>query len=235
MLKNIGKFLFMIELGYKYIYIFKKTFFHPFISLKQAYKELSLDRQAYSNNVLEFLNIEVKVVGQLPKKDKVLYAINHRSLLDIIVMEHIFSKYNKNGTWIAKEELFTAIYGDFFKYSGCISVDIENGKGLLKFFKQIKKTLAKVDDLNVYIFPEGERNKQDAILPFQNGASKIAIANNLEVVPIFINDKLEKVFKNAPFEEERKIVEVHIGKPINPKNLEDEYKIFMNNAIGEKI
>lgn len=134
MLKNIGKYIFMIELGYKYIRIFKKTFFHPFISLKPAYQQLSIARQAYSNSVLEFLNIEVKVIGKIPQRDKILYAINHRSLLDMIVMENIFSKYHKNGTWIAKEELFTAIYGDFFKYSGCISVDIEHGKGLLKFF-----------------------------------------------------------------------------------------------------
>ncbi|SMP88430.1 1-acyl-sn-glycerol-3-phosphate acyltransferase [Epsilonproteobacteria bacterium SCGC AD-308-P11] len=233
MLKNIGKYIFMIELGYKYIRIFKKTFFHPFISLKPAYQQLSIARQAYSNSVLEFLNIEVKVIGKIPQRDKILYAINHRSLLDMIVMENIFSKYHKNGTWIAKEELFTAIYGDFFKYSGCISVDIEHGKGLLKFFKQIKKTLAKVDDINIYIFPEGERNKQDTLLPFQNGASKIAIANNLDVIPVFINDRLEEIFKNAPYKD-KKTVEVHIGEPIDAKNLENEYSNFMKNIKGNK-
>ena len=70
MLKNIGKFIFMIGLGYKYITIFKKTFFHPFITLKPAYKQLSLDRQSYSKKVLDFLNIEVNVIGNLPKKIK---------------------------------------------------------------------------------------------------------------------------------------------------------------------
>jgi 1-acyl-sn-glycerol-3-phosphate acyltransferase len=233
MLKTIGKYIFMIELGYKYIHIFKKTFFHPFISLRPAYKQLSLDRQAYSNAVLEFLNIEVKVIGKIPKKDKVLYAINHRSLLDIIVMENIFSSYNKNGTWIAKEELFTAFYGDFFKYSGCISVDIENKKGLLKFFKQIKKTLEKIDDFNIYIFPEGERNKNEEIGDFQSGASKIAIANKLDVVPVFINDKLEEIFKNAPYKD-KKIVQVHIGETIDAQELEKEYLAFMNKIKGNK-
>ena len=51
----------MIELGYKYITIFKKTFFHPFITLKPAYKQLSLDRQAYSNKVLDLVNEEKDV------------------------------------------------------------------------------------------------------------------------------------------------------------------------------
>jgi 1-acyl-sn-glycerol-3-phosphate acyltransferase len=229
MLKTLGKYIFMVELGYKYINIFKKTFFHPFISQKPAYTQLSLDRQAYSNAVLEFLNIEVEVIGELPEKDKVLYAINHRSLLDIIVMEHIFSKQNKTGAWIAKEELFTAFYGDFFKFSGCISVDLETGKGLLSFFKKIKSTLTKVDNLNIYIFPEGERYDGKGLGKFQNGASKIAKANHLDIVPVFICEPLEVVFKNAPYEE-KKVVRVHVGNFIDAENLENEYTEFMNRA-----
>ncbi len=221
----------MAELGYKYIKIFKKTYFHPFITLKPAYKQLSNDRQDYSNSVLEFLNIEVNLIGEVPSQDKILYAINHRSLLDIIVMENIFSKHDKNGTWIAKHELFDAFYGDFFKYSGCISVDLETGKGLLKFFKEIKKALTKIDDFNIYIFPEGERNKDDGILEFQNGAQKIAKANKLDIVPVFIDDTLESVFKNAPYKEKR-IVHVHMGDSIKHTNLEDDYKEFMNIAKG---
>ena len=141
MLKNIGKFIFMIELGLKYIGIFEKTFFNQCISLKPAYKKLSIDRQNYANAVLEFLNIEVKVIGTIPTKDKILYAMNHRSLLDILVMENIFSAHNKSGTWIAKQELFDSwLYGKFFRASGCMSVDLNNGKGLLKFFKKMKNT-----------------------------------------------------------------------------------------------
>lgn len=232
MLKQLGKYIFMIELGYKYVNIFKKTFFHPFITYKQAYQQLSYDRQSYSNNVLEFLNIEVEIIGKIPQKDKILYVINHRSLLDIIVMENLFSKHNKNGTWIAKEELFNAVYGGFFKHSGCISVDIENGKGLLKFFKQIKQTLTKVDNLNIFIFPEGERHNGDGLQKFQSGASKIARANKLDVVPIFINDKLETIFKNAPYKETQ-IVKVHIGDIIDSNELENNYIKFMNNTKGE--
>ena len=222
MLKNLGKYIFMVELGYKYIHVFKKTYFHPFISQKPAYKQLSLDRQAYSNSVLEFLNIEVKVVGEVPAQDKILYAINHRSLLDIIVMEHIFSKHHKSGVWIAKQELFDAFYGKFFKYSGCMSVDLDHSKGLLSFFKLLKSTLSRVEELNVYIFPEGERHKNEGIKEFQSGAAKIAKANKLDVVPVYINDTLESVFKHAPYQE-TKIVEVHFGEIITHHELESGY------------
>ncbi len=222
----------MVQQGYRYIQIFKKTFFNPFINQDLAYKQLSQDRQAYSNTILEHLNIEIKVIGKIPKKDKILYAINHRSLLDIIVMEHVFSLHDKTGTWIAKQELFDAFYGKFFKYSGCISVDLENKRGLLKFFKTIKKTISKVNNFNIYIFPEGERHKNDGITTFQNGASKIAISNKLDVVPVYINDKLESVFKNAPYKD-TKIIEVNFGSIINSKNLEEEYNNFLTGIIDE--
>ena len=108
----------MIELGAKYIKIFKKTFFHPFIALKSAYEQLSHERQNYSQKVIDFLNIDIQVVGNIPTQNKILYVINHRSLLDIIVIESIFAKTSKNGAWIAKQALFDAkLSGKFFKYS----------------------------------------------------------------------------------------------------------------------
>jgi len=102
----------------------------------------------------------------------------------------------------------------------------------LTFFKSLKKTLSKVDDLNVYIFPEGERHKGKNITSFQSGAEKIAKANNLDIVPVFINDELEKLFKHAPYKE-RKIVQVYIGDIIKEGNLEFNYKVLMNKAHKE--
>lgn len=230
MLKDLGKYIFMIELGYKYIHIFKKTFFHPFYTLKRGYEILSKNRQDYSNEVLKFLNIRVEIDGKLPSEDRILYAINHRSLLDIIVMEHIFSLYGKNGTWVAKQELFDAFYGKFFEYSGCISVDLESKKGLVSFFKTIKKTFEKVDNMNLYMFPEGERFKGDGVKEFQPGAQKIAKANNLKIVPVFINDKLEEVFKASPFDEPY-TVKVHIGEVTDHINLEQDYQNHYKKAL----
>lgn len=228
MLKTIGKFIFMIGLGFKYIPIFKKTFFHPFITFKPAYTQLSKDRQNYSIQVLKHLNIELKTIGSLPSTNRILYAINHRSLLDIIIMENIFAEDNKTGSWIAKQELLESfIYGRFFEYSGCISVDLENKKGLISFFKSIKKTFQKVDTMNLYMFPEGERFKGDGIHSFQSGAAKIAKANKLTVVPVYINGKMEKVFQDAPHKD-KVTVEVHIGNSISHENLEDDYNTFYN-------
>ena len=223
MIKQLKKYLYMIALGAKYIKIFKAIYTHPFISLPQKHKKLSKERQNYSNAVLKILNIQVHTYGEIPKENRLVYAINHRSLLDIIVMEHIFSRSEKTGVWIAKQELFDAFYGDFFKYSGCVSVDLETKKGLVTFFKKIKYLLSRIEYLNIYIFPEGERNKKEELLPFQGGAVKIAKANNMKIVPVYIDDRLEKVFQDAPFETPH-TVRVHFGEIIdNPQELETRY------------
>ncbi|MDF1878888.1 1-acyl-sn-glycerol-3-phosphate acyltransferase [Sulfurimonas sp. SAG-AH-194-C20] len=229
--KNIGKFIFMVKLGLKYVNIYKKTFFHPFITLKPAYEELSKERQNYSNAVLDYLNLNVKVIGSLPKEDRVLYAINHRSLLDIMVMEHVFETESKNGAWIAKQELFESpIYGKFFEYSGCISVDLDNKRGLLSFFKNIKKTFKKVNNMNLYMFPEGERYKGAGITSFQSGASKIAKANKLKIIPVYIAGDNRIIFEDAPYKEKQTIT-VYIGNEVSHETLEEEYTEFYTAAL----
>ena len=93
----------------------------------------------------------------------------------------------------------------------------------------MKKTLAQVDDMNIYIFPEGERNKEKGIKEFQSGAQKIAKANKLQIVPIFIDDTLESVLREAPFQE-TKTVTVYIGDIITTGDLPSNYKKLMEQS-----
>jgi 1-acyl-sn-glycerol-3-phosphate acyltransferase len=86
--------------------------------------------------------------------------------------------------------------------------------------------------MNLYIFPEGERFSGEGITKLQGGAAKIAKANKLDIVPVYINEKMEKVFENAPYTN-KIIVEVNVGEIISHENLEDEYTNFVN-AIREK-
>ncbi len=231
MFKDLRKYIYMIWLGKKYIPIYHRIYDDASLSLYDRYHRLSEERQNYSKQVVEFLNVRPVVHGSLPEENKVLYVINHRSLLDIIVMETIFAAGPKAGMWIAKQTLLdNRIYGKFFEYSGCIAVDLQEGKGLLTFFKTIKQVLSEAPDLNLYIFPEGERYGGEGIGPFQPGAEKIARANKMTVVPVFINDRLEKVFKAAPFKTPYD-VHVHIGAPVDPKNIEAEYHAFMKSCL----
>lgn len=222
----------MIWLGRKYIPIYRTIYHNTELSDHERHSRLSQERQNYSLKVLEYLNVRPVVHGELVETNKVLYVINHRSLLDIIVLESVFASRGKAGMWIAKQVLLeNRIYGKFFEYSGCIAVDLEEGKGLLTFFKKIKSTFASAPELNLYMFPEGERYGGEGLARFQAGAEKIARANKMTVVPVFIDDHLEKVFRASPFKTPNE-VKVHIGAPIDPRNIETEYHHVVHRAKG---
>jgi 1-acyl-sn-glycerol-3-phosphate acyltransferase len=234
MFKNLRKYIYMIWLGKKYIPIYRDIYLDTSLDEETRHIKLSQERQNYSIQVLEYLNVRARVCGELPEANRVLYIANHRSLLDIITLESVFATRKKAGMWIAKQALFdNRFYGKFFEYSGCIAVDLKAGKGMLAFFKKIKHTLKAAPSLNLYMFPEGERYGGEGIAPFQPGAEKIAKANGLTIVPIFIDDQLEKVFRASPFRETHE-VPVHIGEPLALENVEAQYLAFVDRVKAEK-
>lgn len=220
----------MIVLGRKFIPIFRRIFYDETLNERERYHALSKERQNYSKRVLEYLNVVPVAHGAFPQHDRVLYIINHRSLLDIICMESLFADEGKDGMWIAKQTLLdNKIYGKFFEYSGCIAVDLKAGKGMLAFFKKIKHLFSVAPDLNLFMFPEGERFGGDGIGPFQSGAEKIAKANKMDLVPVFIDDKLERVYRDSPFKKPYE-VPIYIGEPMELHDVEAQYRAFMERV-----
>ncbi|UFS62393.1 1-acyl-sn-glycerol-3-phosphate acyltransferase [Sulfurimonas sp. HSL-3221] len=230
MFKNLRKYLYMIWLGKKFIPIFRHVYLDTQLDEHDRYHALSKERQNYSLSVLEYLNVVPVMHGGLPEANRVLYIANHRSLLDIISIESLFSTQQKAGMWIAKQTLLdNKIYGKFFEYSGCIAVDLKAGKGMLAFFKKIKHIFQVAPDLNLFMFPEGERFGGEGVGPFQPGAEKIAKANKMQIVPIYIDDQLEKVYQASPFKQPYE-VHIHIGEPLALENIEEQYRAFMDAA-----
>lgn len=235
MFKNLRKYLFMIKWGRRYIPLFRDIFLDEAIGEASRYEALSIERQAYSKRVLDYLNIHISLHGKVPEAGRVLYVINHRSLLDILVVESIMAEHRKHGVWIAKQELQDAkLYGKFFEYSGCIPVDLEENKGMLAFFKRIKALMAAVPDANLYIFPEGERvtEAHGTLLPFQAGAAKIARANKMAMVPIYMHEPLEQIYRGAPYAQP-KSVNVFVGEPVEGAELEAAYLAFRDASVRQ--
>ena len=230
MFNNLRKYIYMIRLGKKYIPIYRDIYLDETLGVHDKYFALSKERQNYSRSVLQYLNVVPVLHGEIPDFNRVLYISNHRSLLDIICIETVLASKSKAGMWIAKQELLDSkIYGKFFEYSGCIAVDLKAGKGMLAFFKKIKYIFKEAPELNLYMFPEGERYNGEGVAPFQPGAEKIAKANKMQIVPIFIDDHLEKVYRASPFKTPYE-VHIHMGEPLALENIEAQYRAFMEDA-----
>ena len=150
-----------------------------------------------------------KIIGKenIPKDGPLLVVGNHKHLYDqclaILATKRVIH-------YMAKKEYFDdKKVAWFFKISGCISVDRQN---------KDKEAAAKAIELlnnnkAVGLFPEGTRNRTEAILlPFKFGAVSMAKKTNAYLVPFGI--KGDYKFRGG--------VTIKFGKPfkVGKMNLE---------------
>ena len=126
-----------------------------------------------------FLGIKLEVVGKLDESCD-LILINHQSMLDIIIMEHIHSR---NIAWVAKKEIADMFFfGHIIKAPRMISIDRENKAGLLHLLSEAKDRLDK--GRPIAMFPEGTRSDGTYIGEFKAGAKMLGNKYNLRVQPV---------------------------------------------------
>lgn len=118
-----------------------------------------------------------------------LYICNHYGIWDVIYPAMTTSE---GMHFVAKKQVFEMpIIGAIAKKVKAISVnrDHKDVRGLLDCFKCLK------NGEKICIFPEGTRNKTEAeLLPFQPGATMMAIRCKVPIVPIMIY-KRPKLFR----------------------------------------
>ncbi len=154
--------------------------------------------------------------GNIPETGGVILAGNHRHIFDPC-MPIISTKRPVH--YMAKKELFSGIFGWFFKLVGCISVDRGHDNTLAK--NEAIKVLEEGKVLG--IFPEGTRNKtNDILLPFKYGAVSMSKKTNAYIVPFAITGKY-KLFNND--------LTIKFGKAFIASSDLDE----ANNLLSDRI
>ena len=159
----------------------------------------------------------IRVSGEekLDPKKHYLFALNHRSNYDPMVVAKYFKKYNL--IFISKPGNFRIpIVGKSIHLAGYLPVDRENDREALKSVVQAINYLK--DGYSIGVCPEGTRNKTGVdLLPFRNGCFKIAIKANAPIAVLSVNG-CEKIHKNFPFR--RTIVHIDVVDVIPPERFE---------------
>lgn len=230
-INKLKKIYFLSKLTLKYIKILRTV-------KENEYKKLNDIKYQFTEDFLNFLNIDLKIhlnnnLGNPIQNNNNLFIINHRSLLDIVVIENILYHLKPkeiNNFWIAKKELKKVfLLGSFFtEVKSNIFIDREDPSSSKEMFKICKEKI-KEGNSNICIFPEGTRNKtSEIILPFKKGADLLAKMNKMNVIPIYISNNTSDILINKN-SNEKIILDVYIGNNLNFENLEYEYKKFIDN------
>lgn len=187
--------------------------------------------------ILWITGVKVTVIGEENIPDEpVLFIGNHRSFFDILLT---YSRCKRLTGYVAKKEMLKfPLLRDWMKNLYCLFLDRENAK------EGLKTILTAIDyvkqGISICIFPEGTRNKGEelSMLPFKDGALKIATKTGCPVIPISMNNTSE-IFENH-FPKIRKThVVLEYGKPIDYKSLDREdqkhFGAYCQNIIQETI
>ncbi|MBR5263973.1 MAG: 1-acyl-sn-glycerol-3-phosphate acyltransferase [Clostridia bacterium] len=141
----------------------------------------------------------VKIVTEGLEKmpaGRFLLISNHRSMFDPLVSLVAFKKFPM--AFVTKpENLRLPLVGRIIRYCCFLPIDRENPRSAIRAINSAAE-LIKTDTLSVGIYPEGTRNKGEAVLlPFHSGVLMIAQKAGVPVVAVTA-ENTEKVVKNFP-------------------------------------
>ena len=183
------------------------------------YSSLRIVQWAF-NVILKITGVEVTVIGEENVPDEaVLFVGNHRSFFDILLT---YVRCKRLTGYVAKKEMekYPSL-NTWMRYLYCLFLDRENPKeGLKTILKAIEYVK---NGISICIFPEGTRNKGEelSMLPFKEGALKIASKTGCPVIPISMNNTAE-IFENHFPKIKKAHVIIEYGKPIYYKDLDKE-------------
>lgn len=129
---------------------------------------------------------EVNGLENIPQNSNMIICANHASFLDSIWILNAMSgkiDLNKIAGMAAYERLNGRFSNKLFNLLGEIPVD-RNGN-TIPAMQRAKDCLLN-ENYSMIIFPEGARSRDGSMLSFKNGAAKLAIETNKDILPIYI-------------------------------------------------
>jgi len=132
--------------------------------------------------VLSLMRVKVTVEGEekLPRDSRWLLVCNHRSGFDPIASLWALRRHDM--AFVAKPSIFKIpIAGPLIRRDLFLAIDRENNREALKTILKAAEYI-KADETSFGIYPEGTRSRDKRLLPFRNGAFKIAQRAKVPVV-----------------------------------------------------
>lgn len=187
--------------------------------------------------MLKLAGTRITYIGEENIPDgPVLYVGNHRSFFDIPIT---YTRCKNLTGFISKKEMEKfPLLVTWMRYLYCLFLDRDDIRAGLKTILQAIEYVK--NDISIFIFPEGTRNKGEelSLLPFHEGSFKIADKSGCPVIPVSINNTNQIFEAHFPRVKKQHVI-VEYGKPIylNDMDKADRKKIgaYCHDIIEETI
>ncbi|MCU0623375.1 MAG: 1-acyl-sn-glycerol-3-phosphate acyltransferase [Gemmatimonadaceae bacterium] len=126
-----------------------------------------------------------------PRRPYVAVA-NHESYADIFLISHLPWEMK----WISKETMFRIpCFGWMMQMAGDIKLRRGERSSAVAAMAAARDRLAK--RVSVMIFPEGTRSRDGAMLPFKDGAFRLAIETGAPILPLVVSGTRDAMAKGT--------------------------------------
>jgi 1-acyl-sn-glycerol-3-phosphate acyltransferase len=152
------------------------------------------------------------VLPRDPRRPSVVVS-NHESFSDILLISHLPWEMK----WLSKAELFRIpILGWMMWLVGDIPVKRGFGPSAVEAMARCRKALA--NRVSVMIFPEGTRSKTAELLPFKDGAFRLAIEAGVPILPLAVSGTSTALRKHD-WRFGKSVAEVRVLAPVETSGL----------------
>jgi 1-acyl-sn-glycerol-3-phosphate acyltransferase len=156
-----------------------------------------------------------RVSGTMPADPRRPYVVvsNHESFVDILLISHLPWEMK----WLSKVEILRIpVLGWDMMLAGDVPVERGTRKSALKAMRRCQEVLA--DKVSVMMFPEGTRSETGEMLPFKEGAFRLAIDSGVPILPLVVRGTRNALPKHG-WRFGRSDAEVRVLAPIETTGL----------------
>ncbi len=150
-----------------------------------------------------------------PRRPYVAVA-NHESVADIFLISHLPWEMK----WLSKDAVFRIpVMGWMMRMAGDIAVTRDNARSRADALEACRDRLLK--HVSVMIMPEGTRSATGQLLPFRDGAFRLAVETGCPILPIAVAGTRNAMSKGSLLFR-RAVAEVRVLPPIETAGLSAE-------------
>lgn len=147
-----------------------------------------------------------------PRRPYVVVS-NHESFVDILLISHLPWEMK----WLSKAELFKIpVMGWMMSLVGDVPVKRGVGPSAAEAMQRCREALER--RVSVMIFPEGTRSATGQMLPFKDGAFRLAIESGVPVLPLVVFGTRGALPKHG-WRFGRAVAEVRVLEPVETEGL----------------
>lgn len=155
---------------------------------------------------------------------------NHQSLADIPVIAHL----RIDTKWLAKAELFRVPFvGWMLRMAGDIPVDRSDRSKSARALMQCAQYLRQ--RCSVVFFPEGRRSRDGQVLPFAEGPFKLAIREQVSILPLVVEGSGNALPKHSWVFGARQDIHLRILQAVSVTGWELSQSTALRDTVRHRI